>query len=419
MQRLALDRNQLSGTIPSLAGLFALTTLHMMSNHLSGTLPGFDDNFNLQYLNVGNNSLTALHPTPYFPSHSDLIPNDFYCPVEAGWEETFHSQLHDRCVPHLKSLNVLPGVVTPLVSLDTDEYYAFIVFSAFPTLKSVIVEASPIDPLSEIELQDGTRLTGPTKVPISGNYSTFSLAVVASGALKRKEYAIHVTRGPSTADATLQVLNTTYALEPPFEMLMTQYLVTVTDDVENVSVSGVPSISGSMISINGVVNDSVLIQLLAQDTTVNVTVTAIDQKTQKDYCITFRKPEDLGTNQDSALLYTFLALCSCAGLVVLRACLWPKGRRLDRQPLLGRRYQSQSFRAPSQVVAPVNPEQPADAPDFEDSDEDQYCSICLENPRTHVIIDCGHRCVCEQCAESLPACPLCRVQISRVIKVYM
>jgi hypothetical protein len=56
--------------------------------------------------------------------------------------------------------------------------------------------------------------------------------------------------------------------------------------------------------------------------------------------------------------------------------------------------------------------------------EESMCVMCLDAPMDHIIIPCGHQCVCGACAEALkreahPACPLCREPIVITTKVYL
>ena len=48
------------------------------------------------------------------------------------------------------------------------------------------------------------------------------------------------------------------------------------------------------------------------------------------------------------------------------------------------------------------------------------CVICLDKPKSHAIIPCGHRCVCQLCAVSLAGgfCPICRGHVREVIKIF-
>jgi hypothetical protein len=66
----------------------------------------------------------------------------------------------------------------------------------------------------------------------------------------------------------------------------------------------------------------------------------------------------------------------------------------------------------------VPPAAPASHPDAEDQ-----CVLCFDAPKDHIIIPCGHVCVCEACAHQLtqmkkPSCPICRGAIQHTIKVF-
>lgn len=57
-----------------------------------------------------------------------------------------------------------------------------------------------------------------------------------------------------------------------------------------------------------------------------------------------------------------------------------------------------------------------------DMPESHECVVCMENQKEYVCVPCGHRAMCEQCAHSIqeayPRCPMCRADITQVIKVY-
>ena len=42
------------------------------------------------------------------------------------------------------------------------------------------------------------------------------------------------------------------------------------------------------------------------------------------------------------------------------------------------------------------------------------CVVCLADERTHILIPCGHMCLCEGCATGLQwsTCPMCRADAS-------
>ena len=52
---------------------------------------------------------------------------------------------------------------------------------------------------------------------------------------------------------------------------------------------------------------------------------------------------------------------------------------------------------------------------------ERECVICLVNERSVVLLECGHICVCVDCAEILPVprlCPVCRTRITRIVPLY-
>jgi hypothetical protein len=55
--------------------------------------------------------------------------------------------------------------------------------------------------------------------------------------------------------------------------------------------------------------------------------------------------------------------------------------------------------------------------------EETQCVVCFDAPKDHIIVPCGHMCVCEACAEQLtntrtPMCPVCRGPIRETMKVF-
>jgi hypothetical protein len=42
---------------------------------------------------------------------------------------------------------------------------------------------------------------------------------------------------------------------------------------------------------------------------------------------------------------------------------------------------------------------------------DPECVVCLEEPKTLVMVPCGHYCLCAACKKKIPKCPLCRTDI--------
>jgi len=45
------------------------------------------------------------------------------------------------------------------------------------------------------------------------------------------------------------------------------------------------------------------------------------------------------------------------------------------------------------------------------------CARCGKNDATHIIVPCGHQCVCEECRQNLESCPVCSTQVSACVKV--
>lgn len=57
------------------------------------------------------------------------------------------------------------------------------------------------------------------------------------------------------------------------------------------------------------------------------------------------------------------------------------------------------------------------------NEENDLCSICMERKIVTVIVDCGHRCLCVTCSRTYqnhdnPQCPICRKNITHIIKTY-
>jgi len=55
--------------------------------------------------------------------------------------------------------------------------------------------------------------------------------------------------------------------------------------------------------------------------------------------------------------------------------------------------------------------------------DDTECCVCMEANKTHILIPCGHVCVCETCADTIMAttkiCPVCRAVSQQVCKVFL
>ena len=72
----------------------------------------------------------------------------------------------------------------------------------------------------------------------------------------------------------------------------------------------------------------------------------------------------------------------------------------------------------------VPPAEPTPAPQSAADTDETLCVLCMDAPKDHIIIPCGHQCVCEACAEKLKKarkalCPFCRVPINATFKVFV
>ena len=50
--------------------------------------------------------------------------------------------------------------------------------------------------------------------------------------------------------------------------------------------------------------------------------------------------------------------------------------------------------------------------------DSDLCSICMSNPIHCLILECGHMTTCLTCAKLLSKCPICREQITRLVKAF-
>jgi hypothetical protein len=85
-------------------------------------------------------------------------------------------------------------------------------------------------------------------------------------------------------------------------------------------------------------------------------------------------------------------------------------RRMKNDALLAQQMQAQLG---------VPPAAPAPHPDAEET----QCVVCFDAPKDHIIVPCGHQCVCASCAEQLtktrtPMCPVCRGPLRKTMKVF-
>lgn len=51
-------------------------------------------------------------------------------------------------------------------------------------------------------------------------------------------------------------------------------------------------------------------------------------------------------------------------------------------------------------------------------DESMTCAICFENERDVVFIPCKHNASCLRCSKNIKQCPVCRLKITDIIRIY-
>ena len=53
---------------------------------------------------------------------------------------------------------------------------------------------------------------------------------------------------------------------------------------------------------------------------------------------------------------------------------------------------------------------------------EKKCVICINNHQTHIIIPCGHKCLCTECSikhfEKINICPICRCNVQKIQRVF-
>ena len=47
------------------------------------------------------------------------------------------------------------------------------------------------------------------------------------------------------------------------------------------------------------------------------------------------------------------------------------------------------------------------------------CAICLDDDAEFAAVPCGHRCLCANCSKTVTHCPMCRAQMSAVLRVFI
>lgn len=55
----------------------------------------------------------------------------------------------------------------------------------------------------------------------------------------------------------------------------------------------------------------------------------------------------------------------------------------------------------------------------DEEDDSSLCVVCITHERSHVVVPCGHMCLCERCVDRVTECPMCRGHAQCIVKVYM
>jgi hypothetical protein len=54
----------------------------------------------------------------------------------------------------------------------------------------------------------------------------------------------------------------------------------------------------------------------------------------------------------------------------------------------------------------------------EEFENQQMCKVCLDSPKCILSMPCNHVVMCEECANQVSKCPICREDIVSTIKIY-
>jgi len=115
---------------------------------------------------------------------------------------------------------------------------------------------------------------------------------------------------------------------------------------------------------------------------------------------------------------------SLAILLMAAAWWWWCGRSWSppaRAPAAGARRRKPRKPPPGASEPSVTPvASPAAATTTED--EAILCCVCLEQPKTHLLFPCGHKCLCAVCVVDFQVhgavCPICRESVDSTVRVY-
>jgi len=76
--------------------------------------------------------------------------------------------------------------------------------------------------------------------------------------------------------------------------------------------------------------------------------------------------------------------------------------------------------AAAEAAAAAAAAEAAAAAAYAQKGDETLCVVCVDAVKDHAMVPCGHICVCGPCSKRLPkaTCPVCRADVSCIIKTY-
>ena len=90
----------------------------------------------------------------------------------------------------------------------------------------------------------------------------------------------------------------------------------------------------------------------------------------------------------------------------------PRTTSIDRRSLRGGGEAKDACRLTPGAVGPPSTSS--------NDNKNQLCVVCIDSPRSHILVPCGHVCLCAACAERevWDECPVCRTSTSMVLRAF-
>ncbi|HMS83406.1 MAG TPA: cadherin-like beta sandwich domain-containing protein [Nitrospira sp.] len=191
----------------------------------------------------------------------------------------------------LKSLTILPGTLSPPFSPGTQDY----TMNVAATVAEVTVSATKSDPNAVLSGDVPNEGRATLKLDGPGTTKVVSIIVTAPNGTTRS-YTVTVNRVLPSRDASLSDLTVNPgSLDPDFNPDILTYRVTVTNNVNSVTISAtksdpnaVMSVLGSVVAATGTPTGQVSIPLGERRTEVDLNITAQDGMTTQTYGIIIR-----------------------------------------------------------------------------------------------------------------------------------